>query len=150
METFTIRDAKPEDFDRIIAINAAFEHFTAPMGEEKLTHLDNESCYHRVVEHDGDVVAFLIAMAPAADYKSPNFLWFRDNYDSFVYIDRIVIDEAHHRMGLGQLLYDDLFHFARENNYDSVTCEYYTKPENAVSALFHQRFGFFGSGHAIP
>ena len=139
--SIVIRDAVESDFQRIIEINKTFEHFTSQMGMDKITHLDRESCYHRVAEVDGKVAAFLIAMAPGADYKSPNYLWFSEQYKRFVYIDRIVIDVDYHRQGLGARLYQDLFDFAKAADMESVTCEFYTKPENAVSAAFHQRFG---------
>jgi predicted GNAT superfamily acetyltransferase len=52
--------------------------------------------------------AFLLAFDQDAYYDSPNFLWFRGRFDSFVYVDRVIVSNAHRRAGLGRLLYVDL------------------------------------------
>src|SRR5215510_13442043 len=39
----------------------------------------------------GEVEAFLLAFDQDADYDSPNFLWFRQRYPRFVYVDRIAV-----------------------------------------------------------
>jgi predicted GNAT superfamily acetyltransferase len=42
----------------------------------------------------GEIEALLIAFDQDADYDSPNFLWFRERYPRFVYVDRIVVAPA--------------------------------------------------------
>ena len=57
----------------------------------------------------GDIEALLIAFDQDADYDSPNFLWFRERYPRFVYVDRIVVAPAQRGRSLARRLYDDLF-----------------------------------------
>ncbi len=42
----------------------------------------------------GEADAFLIAFDQDADYDSPNFLWFRERFERFVYVDRIAVAPA--------------------------------------------------------
>ena len=39
----------------------------------------------------GELDAFLLAFDEASDYDSPNFLWFRERYPRFAYVDRIAV-----------------------------------------------------------
>lgn len=137
-----IRDVTPADYDAIVGLNEEFVHFTSEMDESRLALMDKVSSYHRVVESEKGIVAFLLVMGPGADYDSVNFRWFDERYDDFYYVDRIVIAGSEHRKGLGALLYDDLFAQARKDGISLLTCEYYTLPANPVSAAFHKRYGF--------
>ena len=38
-------------------------------------------------------IGFLIGLNPGADYSSEDYIWVNQKYHSFVYVDRIVIDE---------------------------------------------------------
>ncbi|MET0813567.1 MAG: GNAT family N-acetyltransferase, partial [Pseudoxanthomonas sp.] len=100
-----IRDANAGDFDRILALNQEAVHFTSPMDLERLVHLDAQSDYHRVVELEDEVVAFLLALREGADYPNPNYGWFSERLERFLYVDRIVISAAQQGKRLGQALY---------------------------------------------
>ena len=95
-----------------------------------------------MVGFDGDVAAFLLAFREGADYDSPNYLWFAQHYDRFLYIDRVVVAAAHQGKRLGAGLYRDLFDFARQSAVPRVTCEFDVEPPNEVSRRFHASFGF--------
>lgn len=142
MSKMNIRDVTPADFPQIVALNSEFVHFTSEMDEKRLTELDAHSCYHRVIESNGDVLAFLLVMGPGCGYDSVNYRWFDSRYDNFYYIDRIVASGSRHRKGLGKLLYDDLFRRAITLGVKALCCEYNTLPANPVSASFHQKYGF--------
>ena len=86
--------------------------------------------------------ALLITFDQDADYASVNFQWFRARLDRFVYIDRIVVAEAHRGAGLARLLYDHLFTLARAAGHHTVACEINAVPPNPVSDAFHARIGF--------
>ena len=58
-----IRDIHPGDFDAILALNAASVRFLSPLDRARLKLLDRQSCYHRGVERDGRIAAFLLAFA---------------------------------------------------------------------------------------
>ena len=92
--------------------------------------------------------ALLIAFDQAADYDSPNFVWFRERYAKFVYVDRIVVSEDHQGRGLARRLYEGLFRKARAAGHDRVVCEVNSLPPNPESDAFHERLGFEEVGHA--
>ena len=68
-----IRDATAGDFPEILALNAESEHFLSPLDEVLLGRLHARSAYHRVVDDEGKVVAFLIAVRDGTDHVSPNY-----------------------------------------------------------------------------
>jgi uncharacterized protein len=137
-----LRDVSPSDFPAILALNAESVHFTSPLDLPRLQHLHAQSAYHRVVERDGIIDAFLLAFREGADYDSPNYRWFVREYPRFVYIDRIVVAETARGAGLGAKLYDDIIAFASRSNCERLTCEFDLDPPNPVSARFHARYGF--------
>jgi hypothetical protein len=87
----TLRDARREDFAAILALNAESVHFLSPLTAERLDALHRAAAYHKIIEIDGEVAAFLLAFREGAPYDSPNYLWFAERYPEFLYIDRIVV-----------------------------------------------------------
>lgn len=146
-----VRDATARDFPAMLALNEAWVHFLSPMNAERLELLHRASAYHRVVDDDGSIVGFLLAFRDGATYDSPNFAWFSERYPSFVYVDRVVVAGDAQGKGVGKLLYDDVFAYARRAGVPLVAAEFYTTPFNAVSARFHERYGFTEVGaQSIP
>ena len=86
--------------------------------------------------------AFIIAFDQDADYDSPNFQWFRDRYERFIYIDRVVVAASAHGQGLGRALYDKLFDAARAAGFPCIMAEVNTQPANPGSLAFHDKLGF--------
>ena len=86
--------------------------------------------------------AFILAFDQDADYDSPNFLWFRDRYERFAYIDRIVVAASAHGQGLGRALYEKLFGAAKAAGYPCVMAEVNVNPPNPGSLAFHAKMGF--------
>ncbi|MEM8811240.1 MAG: GNAT family N-acetyltransferase [Pseudomonadota bacterium] len=95
-----------------------------------------------------DGTGFLIAFDQAAHYESPNFQWFVDRRDRFVYVDRIVVSSAARGGGRARRLYDDLFEQARRKGHECIVCEVNQDPPNPGSDRFHERLGFVGVGEA--
>ncbi len=93
-------------------------------------------------------MGFLIAFDHAAQYASQNYQWFKQRYETFLYIDRVVVEEKARGQGVATALYDDLFSFAKEQGHSYVVCEVNTIPPNPESMLFHQRLGFKQIGFA--
>ena len=137
-----IRDATPDDFPEILALNAESVHFLSPLDATRLRHLHAHAAYHRVVEREKKIAAFLLAFREGADYDSPNYGWFAQNFPRFLYIDRIVVAGSARGLGLGAQLYDDIFAFAAAMGAVRLTAEFDIEPANPVSAAFHQRYGF--------
>ena len=137
-----IRKVQKCEFKTIFELNQGEVDKTSPMDLSRLELLDGLACYHKVVEVDGLVVGFLLAMDETVAYENSNFAFFKSEFERFVYVDRIVIAAEFAGKKLGSALYDDLFAYARSQQINSVTCEFYTQPLNVVSQKFHQRFGF--------
>jgi predicted GNAT superfamily acetyltransferase len=136
------RDADRRDWPATLALNESSVAQLSPMDEPRLAQLVRAACYFRVVEEGGVVAAFLLGFRKGADYDSPNFLWFDERYDDFVYVDRVVVDAAFRGRGLADRLYDDFEAFARGLGVGRVTCEVNVEPPNPVSLRFHERRGF--------
>lgn len=137
-----IRDASTADFPQILALNEESVHFLSPLDLGRLTMLHHAAPYHRVLEADGVVQAFLLALRPGAPYDSPNYRWFSATYADFLYVDRIVVSENMQGRGAGLRLYDDLFQFARSSAIRLITCEFDVQPPNPASERLHRRLGF--------
>ena len=137
-----IRSAEPVDFVSILELNADSVHFLSPLDIRSLAHLHVQAAYHKVIEVDGRVAAFLLAFREGADYDSPNYAWFSERYESFLYIDRAVVHKDQRRKGYAAALYDDIIGFAAETGVDIITCEVDIQPPNQGSLLFHETYGF--------
>lgn len=140
-----IRDLAPADLDPVIAMNDAAIPAVSEMARTEWERLAAVIPYFRVAEVSGTVAGFLMALTPDVTYGSMNFLWFKARYLDFVYIDRVVIAEAHRGKGLGRALYDDVtaFTFGRA---PLLTCEVNSRPPNPESMAFHEAMGFHPVG----
>lgn len=137
-----VREVGARDHLTILALNLESEHFLSPMNGEQLSGLLACAGNHRVLEVDGQVVAFLIALESGADYDSPNYQWFNRDRSDFVYVDRVVVSSQQRGRGYASKLYDELFGFARERGLHQVVCEYNLEPPNPASRAFHASYGF--------
>ena len=93
-----------------------------------------------IFEHE-ELLGFVICMPPGTQYASPNYSWFNDKYDSFVYVDRIAVSEQHRNKSIGAHLYDFVVEIAK-NIGAPVVAEVSLNPPNPGSMRFHSRFQF--------
>ena len=96
----------------------------------------------------GGAEAFLLAVDQDADYHSPNFLWFRERYPRFVYIDRVIVAASQRQRGWGRRFYADLFASAAQAGHSIIACEVNAVPPNPASDAFHATLGFEPVGTA--
>lgn len=129
------------DEDAILALNAAHEEETSPLDRSRLRSLLAEA-FHLGLKGPGGSQAFLIALDQRADYDSPNFLWFQRHFDTFVYVDRVIVAKAQQGCGLARSLYEDLFASALAAGHQRVVCEVNESPPNPGSDAFHSALGF--------
>lgn len=134
-----VRDLIPSDLDWAYALNEQHAAELSSVSPPGFAGLVERTVYARVID---DQAAFLLAFNQDADYDSPNFLWFKERVDRFVYVDRIAVSSAHRRQGLARLLYENLFQFADELGQGRVVCEVNAEPPNPVSDAFHASLGF--------
>ncbi len=83
----------------------------------------------------------LIAFRPGTGYDSANYLWFKDKFDDFLYIDRVIVDPQKRGLGLGKSFYEGALEAARTAGV-MLCCEVNERPPNPGSMRFHERFGF--------
>lgn len=136
-----VRDVRDDDLGAVHAINEAAVPHVNSISLERFRGFTREAAYFRVALLDADVAGYLVAFAPGADYDSLNYLWFRERYDDFIYIDRIAVAENARRNRIASTLYRDFFEFAGART-RLVTCEVNTRPANAESLAFHESFRF--------
>ncbi len=142
MKNVSICDAYEKDYPAIVKLNDVAVEYTSPMDLERLIYLASLAAYFRAAVFDGQVVAFLLAMKDGVSYKNDNYGWFSSLYDSFLYIDRVVVAGEFQSSGIGTQLYRDIFSYARQEEIPIITCEINAVPPNEVSAAFHTRLGF--------
>ena len=99
--------------------------------------------FFNIVEDNSEIVGFLMAMDQNTDYDSINFLWFKERYDKFYYIDRVIVDESKRGKGIGSLLYRELI--INKGNIPLVA-EVSIEPSNEGSVIFHEKNGFIEVG----
>lgn len=137
-----IRPFEPRDHRAVLALNLESEHFLSPMNGKRLDELLGCAGGHRVLEVDGQVVAFVIALEAGATYDSRNYQWFNRDRSDFIYVDRVVVSSLHRGRGYASALYDELFGYARERGLHEVVCEFNLEPPNPASRAFHASYGF--------
>ncbi len=136
-----IRHARHADLAAVHAINEAAVPHVNSITLDCFQDFTRSAAYFRVASLGNHVAGYLVAFAPAAHYDSVNFLWFQGRYKNFIYIDRIAVAAHARRHGIASGLYRDMFDFARPRT-GLLTCEVNTRPPNAESKAFHERFGF--------
>jgi len=146
----TIRPVQAEDMAFVLALNETNVEVLSPMDEARFAYFMEVSDLFQVAEVDGKPAAFLIALREGiSDYTSENYIWFSKAYERFLYVDRVVIDEAYRGLGLGRRLYWGVFDRAVFCGVDTVTAEIDTVPYNETSLAFHQAMGFEEVGEQV-
>lgn len=128
-----------DDLSQVLELNQLYQKQLSPLTMAQLRVLRDESAYHRSVEGGK---AFLMALDDSSDYPGENFRWFKQRYDSFVYIDRIAIGENLQRRGLAAALYEDLEVYVRSADRAYLCAEVGLEPPNEASLTFHDALGF--------
>ena len=130
----------------LLALNNAHATELSPLTLAGLNRLIQISFCATAVAADAS--ALLIAFDQSADYSSPNFSWFRERYDKFVYVDRVVTSPLCRGKGYAKALYTDLFQRAKDAAHSRIVCEVNLVPPNPISYAFHAGMGFTEIGRA--
>jgi hypothetical protein len=140
-----IADLDTPDGSALLALNNAHAVELSWLEPARLAHLVAQAFLARRV---GVADALLLTFDQDADYDSPNFLWFRARYPTFVYVDRVVVADSARGRGLAKALYDDLFAAAKAAGHERIVCEVNSDPPNPASDAFHAALGFVPVGTA--
>lgn len=145
-----IRNVEEKDKDFVLELNRVNVEVLSPMDEEKFDYFVKVSDLFQVAEANGEPVAFLIALREGIpDYTSENYIWFLKQYEKFLYVDRIVIDEKARGLGIGRTIYNGVFAKAVQAGIDKVTAEVDIIPYNDPSLKFHKEMGFKEVGQQV-
>ena len=145
-EPLPIDRVLPEDEPAILTLNNEHAAELSWLEPERLSFLIGEAFYTRRI---GALEAFIMTFDQDAQYDSPNFLWFRERYQRFVYVDRVVVAAQARGRGHARRLYEDLFDQVSRAGHTIVTCEVNAEPPNPASDAFHAALGFAEVGDAV-
>lgn len=133
-------DASAADYPAILELNQTAIPEVSHLDEAGLAALHQQAVRLTVARSGESVAGFMLILAEGANYGSPNYQYFASNYDTFLYVDRIVVGERFRRQGVGAGLYRILFESAID--VPRITCEVNVRPPNPDSLQFHQALGF--------
>jgi uncharacterized protein len=143
---FHIRDMRPEDLGAVHALNQDNVPNVGDETHEALREIFEESAVALVAERadgaeggGGALIAFCLVLAPGARYESPNYRYFEERYEDFLYLDRVAVREGERGRGVGAALYREV---ERRASAPWFTLEVNLKPLNEGSLRFHAREGF--------
>jgi predicted GNAT superfamily acetyltransferase len=143
-----LRPITPADHPRVLAWNHEHVELLSEMDEDRLVTLLGWTDLGSVVVDGGRDVGFVLTFPSGTAYDSENYRWFSARYPAFYYLDRVVVDPAVRRTGVGNRLYDEIEERARA--LAPVMClEVNLDPPNEPSLAFHRRRGFFEVGQDL-
>ncbi|WP_298308003.1 GNAT family N-acetyltransferase [uncultured Erythrobacter sp.] len=137
--TWNVEPISDDDLAEVLELNQLYQKQLSSLTMAQLRALRDNSSYHRSIEGGK---AFIIALDDRSAHDGENFRWFKQRFDSFVYIDRIAIGESLQRRGLAAALYQDLEQEARSTCRQYLCAEVGLEPPNEASLQFHDGLGF--------
>lgn len=140
--TQQVRDAQTGDYDALVRLNNDAVPAVNALSVAAFADFAEQADLFRVVGPVGAPDGLLIALQPGRTYDSPNYRWFERTYESFLYVDRVVVSESRRGAGLGAALYRDFEAAGRRLGVPRLTCEVNLDPPNPGSIRFHERLGF--------
>lgn len=145
-----LRSYHSDDLAAVHAINEAAYPAVGTETLDDLGHIAGASMIALVADDPATetIAGFCFVLAPGADYDSMNYAWFSNHYADFIYLDRVAIDAAFQRRGLGQRMYAEVERLAGElaPGATHFTLEVNLRPRNDQSLAFHHGLGFVEVG----
>jgi predicted GNAT superfamily acetyltransferase len=135
-----LREPTRADWPRLLELNQASVNELSVLDEARLGLVLALAHRSLVVESDGEIAGFAIAMAPGVPYDSDNYRWFSKSFPEFLYLDRVAVAESLRRRGIGAQLYDAMESAAQP--FGRMVCEVNVVPRNDVSLAFHASRGY--------
>jgi uncharacterized protein len=136
-----IRDMTTADLGAALVLNNLNVPALNELDDAEIERLLGMSLVSLAAEVDGAFAGFCITFAPGVDYGSLNYAWFSRNYMEFAYLDRIAVDPAFRRYGIGRAFYAELRQRLTGTT-PVLCCEVNVRPRNDASLEFHQSIGF--------
>ena len=135
-----IRIITPKDLELIYEWNESTVPKVNSLTFEEFS-LQSINCTYSYIQYssDSDPVGFIFLYDEKTEYNSLNYLYFKNRYQNFLYVDRIIVAKEHQKKGYGQQLYDFVIDTHKP---DIFCCEVNITPPNRESLSFHQKYGF--------
>ena len=130
-----------DDASSVWEINEQGLPVTGKVTVEEISHLIEISDTSLGVYEQGNLVGFVICLFPNVDYSSPNYAWFNEKYEDFIYVDRIAVSTNHRGQGIGSYIYQELINISEQKQIP-IAAEVNLNPPNPGSMRFHHRFDF--------
>lgn len=134
------RPAVADDLPALALMNGRATPYVAPLSDETLRWLVAEAPYIRVATLSGRLAGFAAGLTSGTAFASQPLAWFRDRYDAFVFVERVVAADGYRRLGVGRRLYDDIARAAVGARLLATAVP--AKPVNDVALAFHEALGF--------
>lgn len=139
MTDIIIRELRLGDLDVVWSINQANVPAVGEETREDLAKIHEQSTIALVAEVSNQVVGFCMVLLPGAEYGSPNYEFFCERLDDFIYLDRVAVTSDFQGKGIGAALYSEVEQLSDATWF---ALEVNTKPRNEGSLRFHAREGF--------
>lgn len=154
MTAGVLRPITPADWPQVLAWNHDHVELLSHLDDDRLAALLGWADLGSVITDAGRDVGFVLTFAAGTAYDSANYRWFSARYESFYYLDRVVVDPTVRRTGVASRVYDAIEERARGRA--PVMClEVNLDPPNEPSLAFHRRRGYTevgqddASGHLV-
>jgi predicted GNAT superfamily acetyltransferase len=134
------------DHNSVLQLNERSVELLSPLDANKLIQLIDVSALAIVAKTSDQVDGFMLAFTSGANYDSVNYRWFNRQYDSFLYIDRVVVGEESRGLGIGSSFYRYATEWAQSQALNCMVAEIDVLPPNTPSLLFHEKKGFIEVG----
>lgn len=136
-----LQPAELADYPAILALNADAVPDVNLIDHQALQSLHEQALALIVARdlRDDSIAGFLLILDESAHYESVNYRFFKNGYEAFVYVDRVVVSPDHQRLGIGKRFYQRLFELSADR---PAACEVNVRPMNQQSLSFHQQLGF--------
>ena len=138
----TVRPLADGDVAAAHTLNEAAVPMVGSITVDELRWFAAEAFAFRVaVDAQGTVGGLLVALTEGSTYASPNYRWFAQRYERFLYVDRVAVTPAWQGRGVGRRLYAELL-AAGAGRWPVLLAEVNVAPRNDRSLAFHEHFGF--------
>jgi predicted GNAT superfamily acetyltransferase len=144
---FTFVEVTAADFPALMALNESCVPNVNSIGLDEFREFREQAfCFLKLCDQKGQLAGFVIALTPGLSYQSVNYRWFVKTFESFLYIDRIMVHPSFRRRGVASRIYNRLESIARDESIPRLCCEVNLEPPNPESLKLHQDMGFRSAG----
>ncbi len=87
---------------------------------------------------------FMLGISAGKGGDNFGYQWFMARFDSFLYIDRVVVEDKCKRLGLAIEFYHEAVHWCRARGIEHIVCQIHDRPPNPAAHALHDKLGFTG------